>query len=374
MEQIIYENVLFASFVAMYIFGIFPFLTLSPKGEEYRNYNIARKAFGVAMLMWASYVAVGWFLNYRETNLLLASTLNISCYYLGGLLLEFVFSTLLNTRYSVHKRIKTISIETAVFNMALATNYLFMPASWQKIGIMTIAAVFVIRMCFLTASFAKSYRAAIKKADNYYSDNMNGLIQWMPKSIYLVVFLGFSGSLLSFSSINAISAYMFSGIILFAYIFISLQNYMINITHLRDVILIETLAPIEKDTNELETETSIKEEKKNYLIIESQFNEWVANKGFTKQGITIEAVALGFGSNRTYLSLYINATYQTSFREWVALKRIEYSKELLCSDKELKVSTIAEMIGCSSSSFNSSFIKFNKQTPSQWRCQNHSDN
>ena len=369
MEQLIYENVLFASFVLMYFFGIFPFLTIIPNKEEYRSYNIARKVFGVCMIIWASYIAFQWYFNFRSYDILLASSINLSCYYLCGMLLELVFSSLLYAYNPVSKRIKEIIVETLIFNIAMFSNYFFVPSSWQSIVVIVIAIAFVVRMVFLTIHFVKTYRNALKRVDNYYSDNVNLFVSWMPKSTFLVILLGFSGSVLSFAGITAIAIYMFVGLLLFIYIFISFHNYMINIVILKEVILIDKLALINKDEGQEMIVDSNAEEKINYLGIETKITQWVAKKGFIKQGLTIEDLAIEFDSNRTYISSYINSTYGLSFREWIAIKRIDYSKELLCenSNKELRLNEVANIVGYSSTAFNAAFIKLNKMTPSKWR-------
>ena len=365
MEQIIYENILFASFVAMYMFGIFPFVTLIPNKEEYRSYNFARKAFGISMIIWASYIAFQWYFNFRASDALLASTINLSSYYLNGMLLELVFSSLLNGYSSVSKRVKEIVIETIIFNAVIFSNYFFMPSSWQGIIVIVIAVAFVIRLCSLTSHFIRSYRNALKKGDDYYSDNVDVFVKWMPRSTYLIILLGFSSSILSFASITAIAIYMFLGLLLFIYIFISFHNYMINLVRIKEAMQIDKLAPLNKGE---ETEKSATEEKINHTKIESQITQWVAKKGFVKKGLTIEELAIEFSSNRTYISYYINSTYGLSFREWIAHQRIEYSQELLSSsNKELRLSEISDMVGYSSTAFNAAFIKHNKMTPSKWR-------
>ena len=102
---------MFASFIVMYFLGIFPFLTLIPNKEEYRSYNIARKVFGASMIIWASYIAFSWYFDFRSYDVLLASSINLSCYYLNGMLLELVFSSLLNGYNSVSRRVKEIVAE-----------------------------------------------------------------------------------------------------------------------------------------------------------------------------------------------------------------------------------------------------------------------
>ena len=321
----------------------FPFLTLI---------QTERKVFGVCMIIWASYIAFQWYFNFRSYDILLASSINLSCYYLCGMLLELVFSSLLYAYNPVSKRIKEIILETLIFNIAMFSNYFFVPSSWQSIVVIVIAIAFVVRMVFLTIHFVKTYRNALKRVDNYYSDNVNLFVSWMPKSTFLVILLGFCGSVLSFAGITAIAIYMFVGLLLFIYIFISFHNYMINIVILKEMIV---------DSNA--------EEKINYLGIETKITQWVAKKGFIKQGLTIEDLAIEFDSNRTYISSYINSTYGLSFREWIAIKRIDYSKELLCenSNKELRLNEVSNIVGYSSTAFNAAFIKLNKMTPSKWR-------
>ena len=383
MIQTIYENVLYASFIAMYIFSVISFFSHSPRGAEYKNYNIARNVFSVAMVIWGTYIAIQWYFNIRSTDSLLAITLNFSCHYLGGMLLEFMFSLLLLGCDSIHKRIKEIVIRVFLFNVALCLNYLFVPSSWQQTGIIVLALVFVIEIAQLTIHFLKIYRNIILKTDNYYSDNVGKHLNWMPRSINLTIIFGFLGSVLSFAPKGMIAMYLFLGMLLFTYIFISFQNYMINIVNIKEVILIDQLTKLQIDSLnpiiDKERKQAIAsginkkdkaEKKKNYSNIDEKTKLWIAKKGFLIQGVTIEEVAFEFSTNRTYLSSYINSTYNYSFREWIAQNRIAYSQELLCSNKELQLSKIAEMVGYSSSAFNAAFIKINKATPSQWRSDN----
>ncbi len=367
MELIIYKHVLFASFVVMYIFGVFPFLTLIPTKEEYKSYNIARKVFGAAMIIWASYIAFQWCFNFRIYDVLLASTMNLSSYYLNGMLLELAFSSLLNGYNPVSKRVKNIIIETIIFNAVIFSNYFFVPSSRQSVAIIVIAVAFVIRITFLSIHFVKTYRRALKKGDNYYSDNVDVFVKWMPKSAFLVILLGFCGSVLSFASITAIAIYMFFGLVLFIYIFISFHNYMINIVRMKEVMQIDQLAPTNENTPKFAAEERLNDTKMDKLI-----TQWIATKGFVKKGLTIEELAVELDSNRTYISAYINSTYDLSFREWIAHKRIEYSKELLCetTNKELRLNEIANLVGYSSTAFNAVFVKLTKMTPSKWRSTN----
>ncbi len=389
MEQIIYKNVLFASFVVMYAYALFSFCTLSPEGKEYDGYRVSRKIFGVTMAMWATYLIIHWFFNFRLNDIHLATTLSLSCYFTGVMLLEMTFSSLISGRdYPVRKRIKEIVITALCVNAALFSNYLFASTPVQDIVLVIMAILFTVEVVLLVLKFLRVYRNALKRADNYYSDNIDIFIRWMPNSIYLAIAFGFAGSILSFASNFAVSVYMFGGLLLFTYIFISYQNYMINITKMKDLLLTDDdnqEPPIVRSKTDSEIEPEVltsytpvdnineddmNEESKEMKRIAKRLNSWLKRRGFIKKGVTIEELAVKFDTNRTYLSSFINSTYELSFREWIAMHRIEYAKELLLADEEMSSKKIAEKVGYSPNAFTTIFTKSEKVSPMQWRSAN----
>lgn len=54
-----------------------------------------------------------------------------------------------------------------------------------------------------------------------------------------------------------------------------------------------------------------------------------------KLGITIQDLSREIGINRTYLSNYINETYQTNFNGWINDLRIEEAKQKSCNPPKL---------------------------------------
>lgn len=386
MEHIIYKNILLVSFVVMYVFGLFSFLTHSPEGKEYDNYRISRRWFGVTMIVWATYLVVHWHFNLRLNNPLLASTLCMSCYFPGIMLFEATFSSLINRNYPVRQRIKKIALNALIINTILFANYLLLAPSVQKIVLWVMASGFTIEMIRLSRRFLITYRNALRRADNYYSDNTDIFIRWMPNCIYIAIVFGFAGAILSFASNSAVSVYMLGGLFLFTYIFISYQNYMINITKLKDLILADydnpkppieesdvdraTKSPLSDAPEDYINKDNINEEDKEMKRIEKRLNSWVKRKGFIKKGVTIEELAVKLDTNRTYLSTFINSTYELSFREWIAMHRIEYAKELLLADDDMPSNKIAEKVGYTPNAFAIIFAKSEKMSPTQWRSTN----
>lgn len=90
---------------------------------------------------------------------------------------------------------------------------------------------------------------------------------------------------------------------------------------------------------------------------------------FLKKDLKISDVAKEIGSNRTYVSNYINATYHCSFSDYMNRLRIEHAKTLLASaPKGTKLMQIAEESGyASEQSFYRNFKKFTGATPADWQ-------
>lgn len=89
------------------------------------------------------------------------------------------------------------------------------------------------------------------------------------------------------------------------------------------------------------------------------------------KNLKITDVVKEIGSNRTYVSNYINNTYHCSFSDYINRLRIEHAKTLiLSSDSETKMSSIANASGYSSeSSFYRNFQKIAGITPTEFKKQ-----
>lgn len=113
------------------------------------------------------------------------------------------------------------------------------------------------------------------------------------------------------------------------------------------------------------------EEKKhgqNNEIIKEKITAWEQNKGYLKLGITIQGLSREIGINRTYLSNYINETYQTNFNGWVNDLRIEEAKQKILQSPEINLSDLAEMVGFADQAhFSKQFKQKEGIPPSIWK-------
>jgi len=94
---------------------------------------------------------------------------------------------------------------------------------------------------------------------------------------------------------------------------------------------------------------------------------------FRQKGLLITDVARLTGSNRTYISNYLNKELNISFSDFINNYRVEYAKSLLCSKAPTySILEIFEMSGFTNEvSFYRIFKKHTGVTPKQWNKQYH---
>jgi AraC-like DNA-binding protein len=122
---------------------------------------------------------------------------------------------------------------------------------------------------------------------------------------------------------------------------------------------------------DLSTQDEIKSSKTNYeqqikKLLESEMQR---QELFLNPHLTINDVAQSLGTNRTYLSNFLNNTLNITFFDYINRCRIEYAENLLTSpDNHDTLDVIAEKSGFNSlSTFRRAFVKEYNMTPSEYR-------
>ena len=95
---------------------------------------------------------------------------------------------------------------------------------------------------------------------------------------------------------------------------------------------------------------------------------------FRNNDLLITDVAKMLGSNRTYVSTYLNKELGMSFSEYINGFRVEYAKRLLDGGNSMNMTEISEQAGfASEASFYRVFKRVTGQTPNAYRCSRTSD-
>ena len=114
----------------------------------------------------------------------------------------------------------------------------------------------------------------------------------------------------------------------------------------------------------------VKKEKSQDLAskISPLVEEWVKEKKFCREGLTIKDVAMEMGTNQNYLSQYLNNCLNKTFQVWLNTLRIEESKTLLTSPEKISIEEIGIRVGIPQNyNFSRWFRVVTDMTPFQYR-------
>ena len=103
-------------------------------------------------------------------------------------------------------------------------------------------------------------------------------------------------------------------------------------------------------------------------VMQGKEARWREQGGYRTAGLTIEQAARAMGTNRSYLSRYLNEVRQMTFYEWVARMRIDEAQSIMVQERETSIEQIASRLGFTSvSTFSSTFKKVVGESPVKWR-------
>lgn len=294
-------------------------------------------------------------------------TFNLSCYYIVSWIFALSFTYLISKKSNYrHPKLKWIVLSWFIYPIPmLATiNFNIEPEVINIIQIISATLLFATVIGQTLYVFTR-YKNAVRQGENYYSEDINININWIVKSMYLIVSIGILSCLIAFAIYTSkliITIYFILVTGVFVYIFESLVTFMI------------TFYKIVLDNKEEQTILIPEIEERATLpqniisTLDQNIERWVEQKGYCRQKITIQTIALELNTNRAYLSNYINTRYQCTFKTWVSKLRIEEAKILL-SDKDNRgtITTVAEIVGfISLTSFTHSFKNIVGIPPKRW--------
>lgn len=363
----LYEYSLWTALPLMVFFGAYFLLARTPDKAIFDNYLRSRRIMGCALLLLAANYAVHLFIEVRLHDTDAAILMNLSTYFLCYWLFSSALTTLLDRFYVTRRRMATHLAQWLLFTLAAGIILKWLPeGTTQKIGLLAMAAWLVCYGLTLARRLIKAYRRAVRLFDDTLSDDIAAYIRWLSIFTYWAVIFGVGCGLLTFLPDRYIFLWVFSSIPFYVYLFCSYMNYLLFYEQVERALEADTLTEpaATDDTPEpaAAMPTSIRAD------IAARLEEWIAADKYTRPGLTITDVANDLLTNRTYLSGYINTTYDTTFREWITRLRIEYAKRLLLGSPELTVQDVSERSGFQSTSH---FIRIFKERtacpPAKWR-------
>ncbi len=291
--------------------------------------------------------------------------LNVSCYFVASKFIAISFLLLIGRK----KLLQTIQSK-----IWLATLVAFPVAAWATLLIPNEAIIHVVQSVMAVALFVsilldvlfffKQYRQAVKQGDYYYAEGIGVHISWMINSVYAIVSVGLLSALMGFISHCAPQWILFIYMACFVAVCMYIFGEMLNFTNIFSDIVEKSInvEPI-SEGDIRKTNLSVEVSKQ----IEDHIAAWIEAKEFCKGGVSIITMANEMGTNRLYLSTFINTNYKCSFRQWVSRLRVGEAKRLIKSDPSVTITAIGEQVGfVSLTSFTHSFKNIEGISPKEW--------
>lgn len=256
------------------------------------------------------------------------------------------------------------------------------------------AVVFVSHCGFWVMRFGKLYRRAMFSLAEEYSDYVFLYIDWTYDASLAIIVFSLSGVLLCYSDKITIAVFFFFAALAYFYVVQALNKYQIHAERLYLGLKKseeekaeqanknnfaatpnkeDATGKAEEETENADTSKSAdKAAEKGTMDEESpiaqRIKKWIDEEGYLQAGLTLNDIANKIGTNRTYVSRFINTTYQCTFFEFIAELRVEKIKKMLTEDPEKELEYLSNTCGFSSSShMSSTFKKITGETLNEFR-------
>ena len=341
-----------------------------PKTEEYLPYRKAKKC------MTASYFILGcnllaWLLLTKEGvdtwNEDLNEYVKLSdflFFYLGTICFACAFCYLVDPRYfTPARKIRDGAIFSVAFVLMLLSVYF---DAYDFGACFTVLAFFTFftHVGLFLYRFYYLYESRKKVLEDYFVEDMQQFMFWIKKSLFLLVCMYFLACLtLIFGIIFNYLCQVYIISVNF-YIACSFINYSIKYGEMTHATVTQA-----------EEEDTAKEERKSPSDMdayEQRFGEklahWMEEKKYLATQLTIDDLATEMGTNKLYMSRYINRKYEVNFSTLITRLRLSEAKEYMLAHPNVKQEEVALHSGFSSSSyFSKVFSREEGITPVLWR-------
>lgn len=351
-----------AYFGAYLIFGKIPQRLLRSAYHNSRQYM--GTAFLVISLSIFAYFTFGIYDMLPKYRI----ALNISCYYIASKLIASSFLIVIGQKRllrGVRKRL-------------LVTLYAFPLITWATVFVDNAQLVFVVQsvmsvllfICIINdiIFFFKQYREVVINGEYYYAEGIGVHISWVLRSVYAIVGIGVCSSTMALLSHRMPTWGLFIFLLCFIFVCMYIFNQLLHFTNIYSDM-------VDKSSNiDPLLEVDIRKSTLSEQMLEQiaqQVDLWIQSKEFCRNKMNIITAAQQLGSNRLYLSTYINTMHKCTFRSWVSRLRINEAKRLMVEKPQMTITQIAEEVGfVSLTSFTHAFKNVEGISPKEWAAEN----
>ena len=278
-------------------------------------------------------------------------------------LFTYTLVLLIHSAYVTRKRVVRELIPILTLSVSLVTAYFILPDAGVKIAIQLFILFYIWLLIKYVRLFITTYRDCLRKLDNFFSGQEAEHLRWVNFSFYAALSVGVMALIISlFPSIRMGVVCSVTCLLFYPYFAIRIIKYGFVYKKLAVALADDTPQSEQSEEEESAPQPLIAKSFENNLKI------WLDKKQFLYADVTINDLALQIGTNRSYLSEYINTAKGKTFRQWINELRIDHAKHLLDKNPELELYKIAEQTGYPDNKyFSTCFKKITGKTPTEYR-------
>lgn len=287
-------------------------------------------------------------------------------FYLGTICFSYAFTFLVAPNHLTTKRkVKDVSLFLLSLVMITCSVH-YEKYDWGFIFTFLAFFIFTAHIAYFLGRFHQLYEQRRMELEDYFTEDMQRFMFWIKKSLFFLIVM------YVLACLTLVYGVVFN--YLCQLYFISINFYIacrfVNYLQLYDKLL-------KANVTEEERQSTAKEEEQNSAIdnYEQKFgdklNLWIREKKYLASQLTIDDLATSMGTNKFYMSRYINRKYEVNFSTLITRLRLEEAKKFMQEHPNAKQEEVALHSGFSSSSyFSKVFSKAEGMTPAAWRKEN----
>lgn len=348
--------------------GIIMLFLHVPKTDAFLPYRKAKSCMALAyfvlgcnLLAWLSFTNLGTE-DWEELNPFVKFS-DFIFFYLGTICFSYAFTFLIAPNHLTFSR-KVKDVSLFLLSLVMITcSVQFEQYDWGIVFTFLAFLVFTGHVGYFLSRFFRLYEQRRMALEDYFTEDMQQFMVWIKKSLFFLIFMYVLACLTLLYGVvfNYLCQLYFISINF--YIACNFINYLQRFDKLRKA----TVTQKERDD-------TAKEEAKNAVVdnyeqrFGEKFNRWIEEKKYLSSQLTIDDLAAEMGTNKLYMSRYINRKYELNFSALITQLRLSEAKEFMLRNPNIKQEEVALHSGFSSSSyFSKVFSKAEGMTPAMWR-------
>ncbi len=366
MEIRFYNYVLVASLPLMLFFSYRFIFGQLPETKLRSRYLQARRLMGFAMLALSLNYLVHFIFTPRRESDALAIVINLCTYWIAVTLFGSSLMTLLDQSRVTRRRVGNhVMLWLAYCALAVLLWHALPDGTPAKVMLAVLDVLFIAYALKVMYRIFITFQKIRRRLDNYYADDKGMYVRWMSVITYWALAFGLGQSCFTFLPKAYLLFWMISALPFYVYLYESFANYYLFSEYEDGIEAKEE--PTAKDNAAATNAAAAGKLAPAEAALSRRLAAWIEQKGFAAGGLTIEDVARDTGTNRTYISSFINTNYGVTFREWINRLRLDYAKKLMTADVNMPVGEVARLAGYLSLSYFTKTFKDNEGvTPGKW--------